>query len=299
MTRATVLAALAGLIAAAAVVEIASLLAAGQRAHRPAPSGKERANRDATAPGRSGAALQRLVAVVARLGRRLGAPTAPRDLPARLAAAGQPLGLGPADAMALKGVGALAGLLGGVWLGTALPGRLGLAVVAGAPVAGFLALDVWLARRARRRGEGMARELPDVLDLLRVAVEAGLAVPRALEEVARRRPGELAGELLRAAERSNLGVPRARVLQELVTRCPAPGIDAFTTAIARAERHGAPLAPALAAQAAEARAARSRRLHEAAARAAPKIQLVVALVLVPAVMLIMAAGLIQALAPGL
>lgn len=292
MTRATVLAALAGLVAAAAVVEIASLLAAGQRA-------RARAGESKGGPrSRRTAALGRLLAAVARLGRRLGAPAAPRDLPARLAAAGEPLGMGPADAMAVKGVGALAGLMAGVWLATALPGRLGLLVIPGAPLAGFLAFDVWLARRARRRGEAMARELPDVLDLLRVGVEAGLAVPRALEEVGRRRPGELAGELRRAAERSALGVPRARVLEELVARCPTPGIDALASAVTRAERHGAPLAPALAAQATEARAAHSRRLHEAAARAAPKIQLVVALVLVPAVMLIMAAGLIQALVPG-
>ena len=69
----------------------------------------------------------------------------------------------------------------------------------------------------------------------------------------------------------------------------------LVAAIARSERHGAPLAPALQSLATEARAEQSRRLRDRAARAAPKIQLVVALVLVPAVMLLVAAVLVQGL----
>ena len=45
----------------------------------------------------------------------------------------------------------------------------------------------------------MEAELPDVLDLLRVAIAAGLAPRRALQEVGRRHPGLLAQELKRAA----------------------------------------------------------------------------------------------------
>lgn len=62
----------------------------------------------------------------------------------------------------------------------------------------------------------------------------------------------------------------------------------------RADRHGAPLTPALAALAADARAARARAVREQAAKAAPKIQLVVALLLVPAVMLLVGAALAAA-----
>ncbi|MEA2181697.1 MAG: hypothetical protein QOF69_882, partial [Solirubrobacteraceae bacterium] len=48
----------------------------------------------------------------------------------------------------------------------------------------------------------------------------------------------------------------------------------------------------------QARADQARRLRDDAARAAPKIQLVVALVLVPAVMLLLAAVLVHTLAPS-
>ena len=89
---------------------------------------------------------------------------------------------------------------------------------------------------------------------------------------------------------------RATVLETLERRCPTEGIAPLTAALLRAERHGAPLGPALAALAADARARHAQRLRERAARAAPKIQLVVALLLVPAVMLLVGAALASALA---
>jgi tight adherence protein C len=72
-------------------------------------------------------------------------------------------------------------------------------------------------------------------------------------------------------------------------------VEALTSALRRADRHGAPLAGALAAQAREARARRAARTVEAAARAAPRIQLAVALLLVPSVLALVAASLLPAL----
>ena len=137
-----------------------------------------------------------------------------------------------------------------------------------------------------------------MLDLLRVAVEAGLSPGRALGEVGRRRRGVLARRAARGAARGSSSASRARGRSRgSSARCPLPGIAALTAAIGRADRHGAPLAPALAALAAEARGAGTpSALRERAARAAPQIQLVVALLLVPAVMLLVAAALASALA---
>jgi tight adherence protein C len=141
----------------------------------------------------------------------------------------------------------------------------------------------------------MEAELPDVLDLLRVAIAAGLAPRRALAEVGRRHPGLLAVELKRAAARAAMGEPVETTLTSLEQRCPATGIAQLIAALKRAERHGAPLAGTLTAQAAEARSRRAAQRSEQAAKAAPKIQLVVALLLVPAVLLLVAAALIEAL----
>jgi len=243
--------------------------------------------------GRRAAAL----ALLARLGRRVGAPPAPRDLDARLAAAGRPLGLRPSDVMAAKGGGAALGLALALPLGPLLPGRLGLLAPFVLPLAAFLAPDAWLRRRARRRGAAMALELPDLLDLLRVALGAGLSLERALAEVARRDSGLLAREWRTAAVEIELGVPREQALAGIAARCPCEGIVPLVRALQRGARHGTPLAEALAAQAAEARAAHARRLAERAAKAAPQIQLVVALLLVPSVLLLVAAALLATFAP--
>jgi tight adherence protein C len=274
VSSAALLAAAAAALAAAAIVDLAAAL------------GERRAAR----PRRTA-----VLAALARAGGHLGAPAPPAELAARIDAAGAPATLGVGDVMAIKALAALLAVPAALLLATTLPGRLGPVAAVAAPVAGFFVPDAWLARRTRRRAREMAAELPDVLDLLRVAIDAGLAPARALGEVGRRRHGPLASELRAAAARIALGEPRARVLERLERRCPTEGVAPLVAALVRAERHGAPLGPALAALAADARARHAQRLRERAARAAPKIQLVVAMLLVPAVMLLVGAALVGAL----
>ena len=100
------------------------------------------------------------------------------------------------------------------------------------------------------------------------------------------------------ADEVELGVPLDEALEGLATRLPQPEIRAFVAALERAGRHGAPLGDTLAAQARAARFALARRVREDAARAGPKIQLVVALLLVPSVLLLVAAALLSALVDG-
>ena len=272
VTRAVLLAGVAGGLAGPALVELAIGIRLPQRG-----------------PGRVG------VALLARLGRGFGA-RAPRGLPQRIVAAGLDVSVG--DVMAVKAGAALAGLASALVLLPAAPGRTGVTLLLAAPPAGFLAPDIWLRRRTRRRARELEAELADVLDLLCVAVAAGLAPGRALAEVGRRHPGLLAAELRRAASATALGVPRARAYAELERRCPAAGVVTLVAALNRADRHGAPLVPALAAEARVARARAAQRAAEAAARAGPQIQLVVALLLVPAVLLLVAAALLPAIVPA-
>ena len=285
-----VLTALAGVLLAAGLTDLTAVFVARRAAERVvAPSGTT------TTSARSGARAAHTAVALARLGRRLGVPTPPGDLGSRLAAAGLGSTVRAADAMALKaGAGAAAALAAAPAL-AACPLRLTVVALPVSAAAGFLAPDLWLARRARRRAACAGLEVADVLDLLRVAIAAGLPVGRALSEVGRRRGGLVATELRTVAERLALGVPRADALAALQRSLPLPAIGQLTAAIVRADRHGAPLAPALTALARAARADRARALHEQAARAAPRIQLAVALLLVPAVLLIVAAGLVHGL----
>jgi tight adherence protein C len=200
--------------------------------------------------------------------------------------------------MAAKLAATVAGGSAAMPLAAVAPGRLGVALALAGPAAGFLAPDWWLARRARERARRVRRELPALLDLLRVSVEAGLAPVAALTAVGARSEGPLAAEWRAVGREVALGVPLAAALERSERRLPLSEVRAIGAALRRAHRHGAPLGETLAAQAREARLARRRRIEEEAAKAGPKIQLVVALLLVPSVLLLVAAALAAAMLGG-
>jgi tight adherence protein C len=235
------------------------------------------------------------LSLLVRLGARLGVEPS-GGLAARVAAAGidRPV----REVVALQAGMGLTAAVAALPLATSAPGRLGVAIFLGGPVAGYVLPDLGLRRRIARRRRAMEHELPDVLDLLRVAVAAGLAPRRALAEVGRRHAGELARELRRTAARAAIGEPIERALDDLEKRCPAQGVPALVAALRRAERHGTPLTTTLAALALQARSLRAARRSELAARASPKIQLVVALLLVPAVLMLVAAAMLPTLIRG-
>jgi tight adherence protein C len=250
-----------------------------------------RGRRRVTSPG------ARLFRALAAAGTRLlgGHPVSPAGPSERIAAAGRPAGLGPRELMAAKVAGALVTGIGGAALAASAPGRLGPLIAVASPFAGFLAPDVWLARFAADRARRVRRELPTLLDLLRVTVEAGSSLSEALRLVGERADGPLAREWRAVGRQVALGVPLATSLATLVESVPLPEVRALVAAIDRARRHGAPLADTLAAQARDARFGLARRVREDAARAGPKMQLVVALLLVPSVLLLVAAALTAAL----
>jgi tight adherence protein C len=275
---------LAGVAAALAVAGLATLV----------PPRRPRARaRD----GLVGAALRAAATVGAGARRRLGA-RAPAGLAERIAAAGAPAGLGVRELMAAKLAATAAGAVATLPPAALAPGRLGFALALAGPAAGFLAPDWWLARRARERARRVRRELPTLLDLLRVSIEAGLAPVAAFAAVAERSTGPLAAEWGAVAREVGLGVPLTEALERSERRLPFAEVRALGAALRRAHRHGAPLRDTLEAQAREARLARRRRIEEEAAKAGPKIQLVVALLLVPSVLLLVAAALAAALISG-
>ena len=245
---------------------------------------------------RRGRGGPRLLRALAALGAGAAARRrTPLDLERRILAAGRPGGLGPRELMAAKLTAAVLGGMLGVVLAGVAPGRLGVLVAVAGPGAGFLAPDLWLGRRAAERERAVRRALPAMLDLLRVTVEAGASLPHALAEVGGRASGPLALEWRAVGREVELGVPLGSALGALTERLPQPEVRAFCAALERARRHGAPLGRTLAAQARDTRVSLRRHVQEEAARAGPKIQLVVALLLVPSVLLMVAAALTAAL----
>jgi tight adherence protein C len=134
--------------------------------------------------------------------------------------------------------------------------------------------------------------LPDALDLLAVGAEAGRGPGAVLGEIAEGTTGPLARELGVAAVEIECGSSQLAALGALRERVPGSEIASLAAALERSSRYGSPLADQLRDQATALRRDHRRRIEEQAARAAPKIQLVVALVLVPSVLLMIAAALI-------
>jgi tight adherence protein C len=215
-------------------------------------------------------------------------------IPERLERAGLHGRISIGAVFAGKLAGALLGAVLGVITAPAAPERLALAVMLALPAAGFLAPEALLERAARRRSARLRAALPDALDLLAVGAAAGRSPRRVLGEISRAAaPGEpLAAELAVAVSEIECGSPQREAIDRLRNRVPDAGLGALAAALERSRRFGSPLAEQLHQQASDLRRDARRRIEERAARAAPKIQLVVALVLVPSVLLMILAGLI-------
>ncbi len=172
------------------------------------------------------------------------------------------------------------------------PGKTSLLVAIAMPAAGFVVPDALLEREARRRQRRLVSALPDALDLLAVSAGSGRGPAAGLEQLARAGEGPLAEELRLTVAELSCGMPLGAALRSLRARVPGSELATLVAAIERSRRFGSPLAEQLRRQASALRRDGRRAVEERAARAAPKIQLVVALVLVPSVLLMIAAALI-------
>lgn len=275
---------LTGASAVLALAAIAELARDGGAARGRAGAGSAPGTCRRGSAARPGSAPEHLPAPLADLARRL-------DLRTRLVRAGLAERIDLQALLAAKCVGAIAGAGVGIVAAPGAPGRLSLLVALGLPLAGFFAPDAALERRARNRGAELRSALPDALDLLATAAAAGRSPLAGFAEVARGE-GPLARELSVVVAQTSCGASQADALAELRRRLPAPELAAMAGVMERSRRHGSPLAEQLYDQAANLRAAQRRRIGERAARAAPKIQLAVALLLVPSVLLMIAAGLL-------
>ncbi len=158
--------------------------------------------------------------------------------------------------------------------------------------AGFWAPDALLEREARRRRRRFVAALPDALDMLAVGAASGRDPATGLGEIAGGTSGPLATELGRAVAEIECGKPLRETIDELRGRVPGAEVGALAAALERSRTYGSPLAEQLHLQATALRRDARRGLEERAARAAPKIQLVVALVLVPSVLLTIVAAIV-------
>ncbi len=213
---------------------------------------------------------------------------------AALERAGVAAQLAPAGLARARSGCALAGALTVVPLALGRPWAAMLVPLAAG--AGACAPGRWMGSRQRDRRRAIVRELPDLLDLLGICVEAGMALDPALGLAGERLGGTLGAEVGRVLHDLSLGTPRRTAYRDLVERVGSPELARTVGALLQAEELGAPLSRALQGQAEALRAGRRQAARERAATAAPKIQLVVAMVMVPAVLILVLGVLVIELA---
>ncbi|WP_109510118.1 type II secretion system F family protein [Nocardioides speluncae] len=179
----------------------------------------------------------------------------------------------------------------GVILGAALVYRgypFGLAM----PVLGWYFPRFALYTAAQRRSAAVERELPDFLDVLSVTISAGLGFRSALRRVATLVGGPVSEEMLIALRQIDVGASRRSAFEEMRERSNSPSLNNFVTSFLQAEELGTPITGFLESYAKELRRTAGQRARTAAARANPKISLILTLVIMPALTLFMIGSII-------
>ncbi|MFG2940000.1 DUF5936 domain-containing protein [Streptomyces sp. NPDC048282] len=151
-------------------------------------------------------------------------------------------------------------------------------------------VGIWSAIRIRR--DVIERTLPDFLDVLAVVVGAGLGFRQALDRVATHYEGPWADELRITLRQMDLGMSRRQAFAELRRRNDSEQVAMFVTALQQGEELGAPIVDTLVALAKDMRRTDAQNARRKAARAVPRATLMITTFMVPATMLLLAAGLL-------
>ena len=196
------------------------------------------------------------------------------SIDAKLEKAGFPGGLRGADWVGVKLLGLIAFAIGGFLIGllltagSLLPSLLFL-LMGGA--IGYIAPEFWLGRKVKARSMAMTLQLPDVLDLLTISVEAGLGFDAALTKVVEKMEGPLVDEFRQALAEVRMGRLRRDALRDVADRADSQPVNNFIGAIIQAEQLGVPIAKVLQIQSNQLRIERRQRAEEAAAKAPVKM----------------------------
>lgn len=240
------------------------------------------------APFRSRVAIPALAAV-ARIFRAAAPHSYLRSLDRRLVYAGSPHGW---DAGRLFTVQVL---LGGMFsvivgLGRVAAGQkptVAIALGFAAGLIAFLIPNAWLSMRVSRRQERIRRDLPDLLDMLLISVEAGLGFDSAVAKIVRRTPGPLSEEFGRMLRDGQAGLSRREALKRLSERNDVPELNAFIMAMIQADVFGVSIANILRAQAREMRVKRRQHAQELAQKAPAKMVFPLILCILPATLIVL------------
>ena len=163
--------------------------------------------------------------------------------------------------------------------------RLLIAIIlANIPVLGS---SFFLNARVKARKESIMIDLPEVMDILVVSVEAGLGLDSAIVQQYSKNKSAVLTELNNAIREIQMGVPRKIALKEMADRCDVKELTAFVTALLQAEQLGVSIKSVLMQQSERLRVERKQMIQARAAKAPIKIMIPTVIFIFPVVFIIL------------
>ncbi len=197
-----------------------------------------------------------------------------QDLQNKLDLAGRPGNLTPEDFGAIRIVGAAVLAAVGLLLGFLLQNTLYLVLLlAGGAILGYFLPQMWLQQKVDARRTEIQKGLPDAMDLLVIAVDAGLGFDAALARVTDKYRNALSDEFAKVLREVNLGRPRLEAMDEMGRSSGVEDLHNFIQAVIQSEQFGTGIGKILRIQADEMRRKRRQRAQEKAAQATLKMML--------------------------
>jgi tight adherence protein C len=197
-----------------------------------------------------------------------------QDLQNKLDLAGRPGNLTPEDFGAIRIVGAAVLAAVGLLLGFLLQNTLYLVLMlAAGALLGYFAPQLWLQQKVDARRTEIQKGLPDAMDLLVIAVDAGLGFDAALARVTDKYRNALSDEFAKVLREVNLGRPRLEAMDEMGRSSGVEDLHNFIQAVIQSEQFGTGIGKILRIQADEMRRKRRQRAQEKAAQATLKMML--------------------------
>lgn len=145
----------------------------------------------------------------------------------------------------------------------------------------------YLSGRIKRRQEAIRNQMPDVMDLLTVCVEAGLGFDGALLKISDRFEGPLVDELMVVQREIQMALPRREALKKFADRNDVMELKTFVGALIQADQMGLPLKNVLRAQSSQLRLSRKQAAEEKAMKAPVKMMLPLVFFIFPVIFIVL------------
>jgi tight adherence protein C len=169
----------------------------------------------------------------------------------------------------------------------AAPGPLPLLIGVVATVISYFLPELLMHSRGEERSNKIALELPDTLDQMTIAVEAGLGFDSAMARAGKNGTGPLAEEIVRTVQDMQVGQSRRQAYDSLGRRTEVPDLRRFVRAIVQADKYGVAIADVLRTQASEMRMKRRQRAEEKAMQIPVKVIFPLMLCILPVLFIVL------------